>query len=122
MEQRRLGYRASDVERALTATRQALADYRANGRITGEAVPNALRAIVGSGIPAEEEPLISGAAAVINPAEGYGGQQALWFVAPFTLILIAFFGAMYVSDRRRGGYRVERLGVAAAPSAGHRTG
>ncbi|MPY89133.1 MAG: MFS transporter [Luteitalea sp.] len=113
-ELRRLGYRASDVERAVAATRDALADHNASGRIVGEAVPNALRGIVGSGIPAEQEPLIAGAAAVINPAEGYGGQQALRFVAPFTLILIVFFGAMYIRDRRRGGYRVERLEVAAA--------
>jgi hypothetical protein len=117
-ELRRLGYRASDVERALAVTREALADHQARGRIVGEAVPNALRAIVGSGIPAEDEPLVAGAAAVINPAEGYGGQQALRFVAPFTLILIAFFGAMYVSDRRKGGYRVERLEMmAGAPGA-----
>lgn len=121
-ELRRLGYRAGDVERALAATRHALADYSASGRIAGEAVPNALRAIVGSGIPAEEEPLISGAAAVINPAEGYGGQQALRFVAPFTLVLIVFFGVMFMIDRRRGGYRVERLEVAAAaPVARTRT-
>jgi fucose permease len=117
-ELRRLGYRASDVERAHEATRAALADYRARGRVEGEAVPNALRAIVGSGIPADEEPLVSQAAAVINPAEGYGGQQALRAVAPFTLLLILFFGAMYVYDLRRGGYRVERLeAVAGTPGA-----
>ena len=113
-ELRRLGYRASDVERALAATRHALADYNQQGRIAGEAVPNALRAIVGSGIPADDEPLIAGAAGVINPAEGYGGQQALRSVAPFTVVLVLFFGAMYLSDRRRGGYRVERLEMRAA--------
>lgn len=116
-ELRRLGYRASDVERALATTRQALTEYRERGAIVGDAVPNALRAIVGSGIPPHEDPLIAEAAAIINPAEGYGGQQALRFVAPFTLILIAFFGAMYVYDRRRGGYRVERLDVHAPAGA-----
>jgi fucose permease len=116
-ELRRLGYRASDVERALAATRLALADYTATGRIGGEAVPNALRGIVGSGIPAGDEPLISEAAAVLDPAEGYGGQRALRFVAPFTLILVAFFGMMYLRDRRQGGYRVERLAVATAARA-----
>lgn len=120
---RQLGYRASDVERALAATRAALAEYHAQGRIVGEAVPNALRGIVGSGIPQEDEPLIPRAAAVINPAEGYGGQQALRFVAPFTLILVVFFGGMYISDQRRGGYRVERLEtVAAAQSPGQSAG
>lgn len=108
-ELRRLGYRATDVERAHAATREALEDYALRGGIAGDAVPNALRAIVGSGIPPQQEPLIAEAAAVINPAEGYGGQQALRSVAPFTLILIVFFGAMYARDRRRGGYRVERL-------------
>jgi fucose permease len=111
-ELRRLGYRAGDVERALAATRVALADYSVGERIVGDTVPNALRAIVGSGIPADQEPLVADAAAVINPAEGYGGQQALLSVAPFTVILIAFFGAMYFLDRRRGGYRAERLEVA----------
>lgn len=110
-ELRGLGYRAADVERAFTATRAALVDFESRGQIAGEAVPNALRAIVGTGIPPGEEPLIGEAAAVINPAEGYGGQQALRFVAPFTLILILFFGAMYLADKRRGGYRAERLGA-----------
>jgi len=122
-ELRRLGYRASDVERAVTTTRHALSDYRASGRIGGDAVPNALRAIVGSGVPAADEPLVAGAAAIINPAEGYGGQRALWSVAPFTVILIVFFGAMYVSDRRRGGYQAERLQAAASlPSPGRSAG
>jgi fucose permease len=112
-ELRRLGYRTVDVERALEATRHALTDYKATGHIAGDAVPNALRAIVGSGIPAADEPLIPRVTEVLNPAEGYGGQQALRFIAPLTLVLIAFFGAMYLHDRRKGGYRVERLEMAA---------
>ena len=37
------------------------------------------------------------------------GRTSFRYVAPAALILVAVFGTMYVNDRRRGGYRAERL-------------
>ncbi len=41
--------------------------------------------------------------------EARGGQESFRYVAPAALVLVAVFGTMYLNDRRRGGYRAERL-------------
>jgi hypothetical protein len=102
-----LGYRESEVRDALEATRTALVTYGQNGTIQNDATANALRAIVATAIP--NEPLIGEANAILQPAEALGGQKSFRYVAPAALVLIAVFGAMYASDRRRGGYRAVRL-------------
>jgi hypothetical protein len=102
-----LGYRESEVRDALEATRTALVIYEQSGTIQNDATANALRAIVATAIP--NEPLIGEANAILQPAEALGGQKSFRYVAPAALVLIAVFGAMYASDRRRGGYRAVRL-------------
>jgi fucose permease len=101
------GYRERDVRDALGATQAALTAYRERGEVASDATANALRAIMASGVPGE--PLVGQAAAILQPAEAYGGQTSLRVIAPFALILTLVFGAMYVMDRRRGGYRIERI-------------
>ena len=103
----RLGYRETEVRDALQATRAALAAYERTGHIRHDATANALRAIVGTAVP--NEPLVGEADAILRPAEAYGGQRSFRYVAPAALILIAVFGTMYLRDRRRGGYQVQRL-------------
>jgi hypothetical protein len=103
----RLGYQDADVRDALQATRAALAAYEQTGTIQHDATANALRAIVGTAVP--NEPLVGEANAILQPAEAYGGQRSFRYVAPAALLLIAVFGTMYRRDRRRGGYRVQRL-------------
>ena len=102
-----LGYRESEVRDAIEATRTALADHQQTGSIQSDATANALRSIVATAIP--DEPLIAQANAILQPAEALGGQKSFRYIAPAALILIAVFGAMYVNDRRRGGYRAVRL-------------
>jgi hypothetical protein len=102
-----LGYREGEVQDALDATRTALAAHQQTGTIQSDATANALRAIVATAIPGE--PLVGEANAILQPAEAMGGQKSFRYVAPAALILIAVFGAMYVYDRRRGGYRAVRL-------------
>ena len=102
-----LGYREGEVQDALDATRAALTQAQQAGTIQSDATANALRAIVATAIP--DEPLIGEANAILQPAEAQGGQKAFRYIAPGALVLIAVFGAMYVNDRRRGGYRVVRL-------------
>ena len=102
-----LGYRASEVQDALDATRRALAEQTSTGTVRNDATANALRAVVATAIP--NEPLVGEAAGILNPAEAEGGRRSFRYIAPSALVLILVFGALYFSDRRRGGYRVERL-------------
>ena len=46
---------------------------------------------------------------VLNPADNYGGLMSFRYVAPLSLILIVVFGIIYMQDRRRGGYRPEKI-------------
>lgn len=102
-----LGYRERDVVEALAQTEAALEAYEAEGALAGDATANALRAIMNSRLP--DEPLVDQAGALLLPAEAHGGQSSFLYVAPAALALILLFGSMYLRDRRRGGYRAERL-------------
>jgi fucose permease len=97
---------ASDISDALTATRAALATLRDTGQVHGDATATALRAVVATRL---DDPVVADAGALLQPAEARGGQQSFRYVAPAALVLIVVFGTMYVNDRRRGGYRAERL-------------
>jgi hypothetical protein len=105
-----LGYRQREVEEALAATRAALETLRQTGSINHDGAANALRAIVATAVP--NEPLVTEANAILQPAEAAGGQRSFRYVAPVALLLILVFGAMYLADRRRGGYRAVALKTA----------
>jgi fucose permease len=109
------GYNVQDVEEALAATATALAGYSASGKIEGDDTANALRAIIATKVPGDA--LAAQAAAILQPAEAYGGQRSFRYAAPAALLLIVVFGAMYVRDRQRGGYKVVRLERARGASA-----
>jgi fucose permease len=109
------GYNVQDVREALTATDTALEEYRANGSIQGDDTANALRAVIAARLPGDA--LAAQAAAILQPAEAFGGQRSFRYVAPAALILIAVFGTMYLRDRQRGGYKVVRLERARSASA-----
>lgn len=72
---------------------------------------NALRAIQSSPAPAE---VIGRAGAVLAPADNYGGRISFRWVAPLCGVLALVFGTLWAADRRRGGYRAERIAVEAA--------
>jgi hypothetical protein len=102
-----LGYQAEDVQLAIDGTATALAEYRTSNSVASDATANALRAIIGASIPGET--LAEEANAILAPADRIGGQASFRDVAPFALILVLVFGAMYINDRRKGGYRAVRL-------------
>jgi hypothetical protein len=102
-----LGYRARDVNEALTLASAALAAYQATNQISGDDAANALRAIAATDLP--DEPLVGEAGALLGPAELEGGQRSFRYAAPFSIALILVFGVMYLQDRRRGGYKVVKL-------------
>jgi putative membrane-bound dehydrogenase-like protein len=107
-----LGFRQREVEDALTATRTALAEHQATGSIHNDASANALRAIVATAIPGEA--LVAEANGILQPAEASGGQQSFRYVAPGALLLVLVFGAMYMRDRAKGGYKAVKLERVAA--------
>ncbi len=96
----------SDINDALVATRTALASLRQTGQVQGDATATALRAVVATRL---DDPVVAEANAILQPAEARGGQESFRYVAPAALILVAVFGTLYLNDRRRGGYRAERL-------------
>jgi fucose permease len=105
--ERGMVFRPEDFERALPVIRAAIEDYAARGeQVAGTAVPVALREI--SGFQGVDE-VVGRAEALLGPAEAWGGQRALLLISPIVLIIMAVFGVMYLNDRRRGGYKAERL-------------
>jgi len=50
---------------------------------------------------------------LLNPAELYGGRMSFRVVSGLAVVLMLIFGALYASDRMKGGYKAERLGVEA---------
>jgi hypothetical protein len=47
---------------------------------------------------------------ILAPADNYGGRMALFWVAPFALLMaVVFLVLMLVDQRRGGGYRAVSL-------------
>ena len=46
---------------------------------------------------------------LLNPAENDGGLMSFRYVAPFAIILVVVFGAMYLVDKKKGGYQAEKI-------------
>jgi len=67
---------------------------------------NALRTALGANIKA---PVVDEAAKILNPADNYGGRIAFRKMAPSAILLVLVFGILYISDRQRGGYKVEKI-------------
>jgi fucose permease len=138
-----LGYRAPDIQAAKGAADDALEHYNDENDLATNATAQALRAIknaagttdgeqakelVGNNATgsqseisefASEGPGHAAALAggILGPAGGYAGQKALLWISWVPLILVVCFGAMYLRDKARGGYKAERLtaGGEAAP-------
>jgi len=105
-------------EIALTAPPERRADVEGAAATVGDALgqsgaelpqlltANALRAIIDSG---GDEELTGRAAAILGPADNYGGRASFRYILPFTGALILVFGLLYASDRRAGGYRTASI-------------
>jgi MFS family permease len=95
---------------AAGAVSLALDGFASQGTLPSPETANALRAIQASGAPAQVR---DQAGAVLGPADNYGGRVSFRYVAPLCGVLALIFGALWAGDRRRGGYRVTRIGEAA---------
>ena len=103
-----LGYTRPDLQNILSQTEQALAYYRQNGSFDSEHTPEALRALLDAGISREAE-LTDRAFAVLRPADNYGGRMSILYISPAAFFLALIFLGVYINDKRKGGYKVEKL-------------
>lgn len=101
------GLEGDDAAAALQAAEVVTEAYGANNALPSPQTANALRAIIGSGGPAE---LVEGAQAVLGPADNYGGRMSFRWVVPLSGVLALIFLALYGADRKSGGYAVRRIG------------
>ena len=53
--------------------------------------------------------LTRAAGELLAPADNYGERISCRYVASLSIVLTIVFGALFLRDRARGGYRVERL-------------
>lgn len=98
-----------DAATALGAIAEVDRGYRAQGDLPAPETANALRALIASDVDAD---LVAEAQTILGPADNYGGRISFRYVVPLCGILVLIFGALYVRDRRAGGYRVETIGAA----------
>ncbi len=102
--------RMADMQAATEACAEVLASFRASGALPPLTTANALRAVIDSA----EDAIPARAAAILGPADNYGGRVSFRYIAPFTALLILIFALLYLRDRRAGGYRPERLAALGA--------
>jgi hypothetical protein len=85
------------------------------GELPAGDTANALRSAVKNAPKTQEgQDIVKAINAQLGPADNFGGRMSFRYVAPFAVLLIVVFGAIYLRDRARGGYRAHSLGGAAA--------
>ncbi len=106
-----------DMNAALNGINDVLEEYKQTGELpAGGKTAEALRSAEKVG-PTEQDVESSNgeearefiqakeakedAAEIVNPADNYGGLMSFRWVAPFSIIIIVIFGALYVHDRAR---------------------
>jgi hypothetical protein len=98
--------RGDDIQLAINDVRNVLAVAERTGALPEIDTANALR----SAITVDPQSVAATQAKeLLGPAENYGGRISFRWVALLTVLLTAIFGVLFVSDRLRGGYQVERL-------------
>jgi MFS family permease len=94
-----------DVQKSIDMTDKVVAAGAA-GNLPPIETANAMRAIIGSGV---QDPSVGRVQAVLGPAENFGGRSSFRACVPLAGVAAVVFAMLYVNDRRRGGYRVQRL-------------
>jgi hypothetical protein len=95
-----------DIRRAAEAARAALTGPLTDGAVSEKQAAGALRQAIAA---APKSAPAQSARELLNPAENHGGRMTFRIVAMLSTILTAVFGALYLRDRARGGYKVEKL-------------
>ena len=109
-----------ELNGAVKTLQPVVAKWSTSQKMAEPDVANALRAATGTG-PVEDPGMNAtdfeksawaskdAANKILNPAENYGGLTSFRYVAPFALIIIVVFGAMYLVDKKKGGYKAEKI-------------
>jgi len=97
-----------DLQPGIDSANAVLAKIKSdpNGALPHPDTANALRAAISSGV---DDAVVGQAADILNPADNYGGRMSFRLIAPFAIILVVVFGAMYLGDKRKGGYKAEEI-------------
>ena len=103
-----LGFREVDVQNVYNHTASALSHYRQTNELDGVLTGNALRAITELHLD-REEALIAEAGSILLPADNYGGRMSFLWISPIAFVIALIFLAMYIKDKREGGYKVVEL-------------
>jgi MFS family permease len=98
---------ASDYQPSIDSAKQVLDVVAKTGNWPHPDTANALRAVIGSNA---DSPVVKEAGEVLNPADNYGGRMSFRIVALFSAIIIVVFGAIYLTDKAKGGYKQEHIG------------
>lgn len=97
---------AGDIEATVNLARETLASKASSGEFDGIQVATALREVIKNG---QGSPTATEAQALLNPAENFGGRMAFRSVAPLAGIVFLIFLGLFLVERSRGGYKIERI-------------
>ena len=100
------GVLQAELEAVVDQVSEVTAAYQNSGALPAGATAQALRAVSTADIDSDVK---GDAAAILNPADNYGGKTSFAKLAPFGIILIIVFGAFFIRDRMTGGYKAEKL-------------
>jgi fucose permease len=98
-----------DVERTI-ATVDGVLQRSETAELPPIETANAFRSVVGLGL---DVPAVAQVQSLLGPAENYGGRVSFRYCVPLAAGVAVVFSLLYLNDRRKGGYRVERI------AAGH---
>lgn len=101
------GETGKDFDPAIKAVQDVMAQTaKDGGKLPEIATANALREIIKA---APTSDAAKAAQKELGPADNFGGRISFRRVAPFSIILIVVFGSLFLSDRMKGGYKVEKI-------------
>ncbi len=114
---------AADMNRAVESASAVIVAYEADGELPPIMTANALRSIIDSGLAVEvsgdasASDIVGQSAAILGPADNYGGRISFRYIVPFTCLLIVIFGLLYLRDKKAGGYKIEQMTTSAGGEA-----
>ena len=95
----------ADVQRSIDLTGRVVASGT-SGELPPIETANAMRSIIGTGVTG---PAVDRVQALLGPAENYGGRTSFRRCVPLAAIAAIVFALLWINDKRRGGYRAERI-------------
>jgi hypothetical protein len=95
----------ADVQRAIDATDKVVTTGQ-SGTLPPIETANAMRSVIGAGVA---DPSVASVQAVLGPAENFGGRTSFRRCVPLAAIAAVIFAILWINDRRKGGYRAQRI-------------